>query len=166
MLDAQHGFTLIELMFVTAIIGVLAAVALPAYQDYTQRARLAEALTLAEPIKKAVSDYYDRWGMFPENNRQAALPSPDSFIGTYVQSITVTHGSIRVAIRKSPRLSGIEGKSLYLRPAINPAYPTGPISWICQQGKVAEGLRAVDVKTDDSAAIEAKYLPAPCRAAT
>ena len=162
----QRGFTLLELMVVVAIIGILAAVALPAYQDYTQRARLAEALTLAEPIKKAVSDYYDRWGMFPENNRQAALPTPDSFIGNYVQSITVTQGSIRIAIRKSPRLSGIEGKSLYLRPAFNPDYPTGAISWVCQQGKAAEGLRVVDVKIDDSMAIEAKYLPAPCRAAT
>jgi type IV pilus assembly protein PilA len=160
---AQRGFTLFELMFVVAIIGILAAVALPAYQDYVQRSRLAEAFTLAEPVKKAVSDYYDRWGAFPENNRQAALSPPDHFIGNYVQSITVTQGVVRIAMKKSQRLGGIEGKTLSLRPAVNPAYPTGPVSWVCENGNVPEGLKVVGEVADASVAIEQKYLPGLCR---
>ena len=120
MRDAQQGFTLIELMLVVSIIGILAAVALPAYQSYTMRAKLAEALTLAEPAKKAVSDYYDRWGVFPINNRQAALPDPNSFVGNYVQNITIAHGVIRLTLKKSKQLRGLEGKTLSLRPAFNP----------------------------------------------
>ncbi len=163
MYKVQRGFTLIELMFVIAIIGILAAIAIPAYQDYTQRSRLAEVLTLAEPIKKAVSEYYDRWGAFPLNNRQAALPPPESFVGNYVRTITISQGVIHVEIKKSSRLTGIEGKTLSLRPAINPAYPTGPVSWVCGQGATPEGLRVVGETMNASLSIEDKYLPAPCR---
>ena len=128
MRKAQQGFTLFELMGVVSIIGILAATALPAYQDYTTRSKLAEALTLAEPVKKAVSDYYDRWGTFPENNRQAALPTPNSYIGNYVQSISVAQGVIRVTLKQTTG-QACGGKTLSLRPAFNPAYPTGPVSW-------------------------------------
>ena len=163
MRDAQQGFTLIELMLVVSIIGILAAIALPAYQGYTMRAKLAEALTLAEPAKKAVSDYYDRWGVFPINNRQAALPDPNSFVGNYVQNITIAQGVIRLTLKKSKQLRGLEGKTLSLRPAFNPTYPTGPVSWLCEKGIMPVGLQAVGDKTPSSAMIEDKYLPAPCR---
>jgi type IV pilus assembly protein PilA len=162
---AQQGFTFFELMAVVSIIGILAAVALPAYQNYTLRARVAEALTLSEPIKKAISDYYDRWGAFPENNRQAALPAPDSFIGNYVGSITVSNGVIQIKLRNSRRLAGIGGKTLSLQPAFNPIYPTGPVSWVCENGGVPEGLSLAGKKADASVSIEEKYLPPPCRRA-
>jgi len=162
---AQSGFTLFELMVVVTIIGILAAVALPAYQDYTQRSRVSEALTLAEPIKKAISDFYDRWGTFPENNRQAALPTPDSFIGNYVGSITVSNGVIQIKLKNSIRLSGISGKTISLQPAFNPLYPTGPVSWVCENGGVPEGLSLVGKKADASLSIEEKYLPSPCKRA-
>ena len=160
----QHGFTLFELMLVVTIIGILAAVAFPAYQDYVTRSRVSEALTLVEPVKKAVSDFYDRWGVFPENNRQAALPAPDSFIGNYVQSITVADGAIRIAMRHSTRLAGIGGKTLSLRPAFNTTYPTGPLAWVCGNSTMPQGLSIVGQKVDVRVSIEDKYLPAPCRA--
>ncbi|ENW1951890.1 pilin [Neisseria gonorrhoeae] len=67
----QKGFTLIELMIVIAIVGILAAVALPAYQDYTARAQVSEAILLAEGQKSAVTEYYLNNGKWPENNDEA-----------------------------------------------------------------------------------------------
>ncbi|ENT1551958.1 pilin [Neisseria gonorrhoeae] len=72
----QKGFTLIELMIVIAIVGILAAVALPAYQDYTARAQVSEAILLAEGQKSAVTEYYLNHGIWPENNGAAGVASP------------------------------------------------------------------------------------------
>ncbi|MFN2705890.1 pilin, partial [Neisseria gonorrhoeae] len=72
----QKGFTLIELMIVIAIVGILAAVALPAYQDYTARAQVSEAILLAEGQKSAVTEYYLNHGTWPENNGAAGVASP------------------------------------------------------------------------------------------
>ncbi|HFB0708305.1 TPA: pilin [Neisseria gonorrhoeae] len=72
----QKGFTLIELMIVIAIVGILAAVALPAYQDYTARAQVSEAILLAEGQKSAVTEYYLNHGTWPENNDSAGVASP------------------------------------------------------------------------------------------
>ncbi|HEZ7621278.1 TPA: pilin [Neisseria meningitidis] len=72
----QKGFTLIELMIVIAIVGILAAVALPAYQDYTARAQVSEAILLAEGQKSAVTEYYLNHGEWPANNSSAGVASP------------------------------------------------------------------------------------------
>ncbi|EMT6713656.1 pilin [Neisseria gonorrhoeae] len=72
----QKGFTLIELMIVIAIVGILAAVALPAYQDYTARAQVSEAILLAEGQKSAVTEYYLNHGEWPKDNTSAGVASP------------------------------------------------------------------------------------------
>ncbi|EMS3157076.1 pilin, partial [Neisseria gonorrhoeae] len=91
----QKGFTLIELMIVIAIVGILAAVALPAYQDYTARAQVSEAILLAEGQKSAVTEYYLNHGIWPENNASAGVASPASNIkGKYVQKVEVNNGVV------------------------------------------------------------------------
>ncbi|HFB8913947.1 TPA: pilin, partial [Neisseria gonorrhoeae] len=91
----QKGFTLIELMIVIAIVGILAAVALPAYQDYTARAQVSEAILLAEGQKSAVTEYYLNHGKWPENNTSAGVASPASNIkGKYVQKVEVNNGVV------------------------------------------------------------------------
>ncbi|EPI8069595.1 pilin, partial [Neisseria gonorrhoeae] len=90
----QKGFTLIELMIVIAIVGILAAVALPAYQDYTARAQVSEAILLAEGQKSAVTEYYLNNGEWPENNTSAGVANPTEIKGKYVKSVTVTNGVV------------------------------------------------------------------------
>ncbi|EOG0503823.1 pilin, partial [Neisseria gonorrhoeae] len=91
----QKGFTLIELMIVIAIVGILAAVALPAYQDYTARAQVSEAILLAEGQKSAVTEYYLNHGKWPENNTSAGVASsPTDIKGKYVKSVTVAKGVV------------------------------------------------------------------------
>ncbi|ENS8022790.1 pilin [Neisseria gonorrhoeae] len=91
----QKGFTLIELMIVIAIVGILAAVALPAYQDYTARAQVSEAILLAEGQKSAVTEYYLNNGEWPENNTSAGVASSATDIkGKYVKEVKVENGVV------------------------------------------------------------------------
>ncbi|HFA8094786.1 TPA: pilin, partial [Neisseria gonorrhoeae] len=90
----QKGFTLIELMIVIAIVGILAAVALPAYQDYTARAQVSEAILLAEGQKSAVAGYYLNHGKWPKNNDEAGVASASSIKGKYVQKVEVNNGVV------------------------------------------------------------------------
>ncbi|HGL9424186.1 TPA: pilin, partial [Neisseria gonorrhoeae] len=97
----QKGFTLIELMIVIAIVGILAAVALPAYQDYTARAQVSEAILLAEGQKSAVTEYYLNNGIWPENNGDAGVASPSDIKGKYVESVTVAKGVVTAEMASS-----------------------------------------------------------------
>jgi len=85
----NSGFTLIELMIVVAIIGILAAVAIPQYQNYVARAQVSEALVLASGAKTAVAEYFNVNGKFPANNEAAGLAEPTKITGKYVESLTV-----------------------------------------------------------------------------
>ncbi|EPI7177220.1 pilin, partial [Neisseria gonorrhoeae] len=97
----QKGFTLIELMIVIAIVGILAAVALPAYQDYTARAQVSEAILLAEGQKSAVTEYYLNHGEWPENNTSAGVASPGEIKGKYVQKVEVAKGVVTAQMASS-----------------------------------------------------------------
>ncbi|EMS2660492.1 pilin, partial [Neisseria gonorrhoeae] len=91
----QKGFTLIELMIVIAIVGILAAVALPAYQDYTARAQVSEAILLAEGQKSAVTEYYLNHGIWPKDNASAGVASsPTDIKGKYVKEVEVKNGVV------------------------------------------------------------------------
>ncbi len=84
----QQGFTLIELMIVVAIIGILAAIAIPAYQDYTIRAQVSEGLSLAGGAKAAISEFTMDTGRFPSNNVTAGVSAATEITGKYVSDVT------------------------------------------------------------------------------
>lgn len=155
-----QGFTLIELMLVVAIIGILAAVAVPAYQDYVYRARVGEAFALANVAQRAVVEHYDRWGRLPVDNAAAGLPSPDAARGSYVASVSIRDGVVEVRFLTSAKelAKGV----LYLRPALNRKTPTLPILWTCKPGaETPEGYElAAGAQAD---LLLPKYLPGACR---
>ena len=161
------GFTLIELMLVVMIIGVLAAIALPAYQDYTIRSRVAEGLALTDLAKKAVKEYYDRWGTLPADNARAGLPPAADIRGRYVDSVSIANGAVEVVFNNSGVPRDQKARSLFLVPGVNRDAPVASLIWIC--GSVTPETRKEWPQFDfPSVAREremlAKFRPGSCRA--
>ncbi|HFC1722965.1 TPA: pilin, partial [Neisseria gonorrhoeae] len=125
----QKGFTLIELMIVIAIVGILAAVALPAYQDYTARAQVSEAILLAEGQKSAVTEYYLNHGKWPEDNTSAGVASASKIIGKYVQKVEVAKGVVTATMKSDGVNKEIKGKKLSLWGRRE----DGSVKWFCGQ---------------------------------
>lgn len=138
----QKGFTLIELMITVAIVGILAAVALPAYQDYTIRAQVTEGMSLAAGAKAAVAEFYANKGVLPADNTEAGFAGAT---GKYVSDVSVAAGVITATFGGSGANSNLTGKMLMLTPTPQAA---GNLSWACAAGATA---------------VDAKYLPSSCK---
>ncbi|HEZ6812595.1 TPA: pilin [Neisseria meningitidis] len=158
----QKGFTLIELMIVIAIVGILAAVALPAYQDYTARAQVSEAILLAEGQKSAVTEYYLNHGIWPGDNSSAGVATSTDIKGKYVAGVKVEKGVITATMASSNVNNEIKGKKLSLWAKRQ----DGSVKWFCGQ-PVTRNDKATnndDVnKATGNNEIDTKHLPSTCR---
>ncbi|HFC8128992.1 TPA: pilin [Neisseria meningitidis] len=159
----QKGFTLIELMIVIAIVGILAAVALPAYQDYTARAQVSEAILLAEGQKSAVTEYYLNHGIWPGDNSSAGVASSSTIKGKYVEKVEVANGVITAEMKSSGVNKEIQGKKLSLWAKRQ----AGSVKWFCGQpvtrtanNTANDEVTAANGKTKK---IDTKHLPSTCR---
>ncbi|HEZ4470156.1 TPA: pilin [Neisseria meningitidis] len=161
----QKGFTLIELMIVIAIVGILAAVALPAYQDYTARAQVSEAILLAEGQKSAVTEYYLNHGTWPKNNTSAGVASSSTIKGKYVKEVTVANGVITATMLSSGVNKEIQGKKLSLWAKRQ----DGSVKWFCGLPVTRTDATTNDDVTADTTTntkIDTKHLPSTCRDAS
>ena len=143
MKKVQQGFTLIELMIVVAIIGILAAIAIPAYQDYTVRAQVSEGLNLGGGAKTAVTEYFQDRGAWPTTNTLAGLDAtPTNIKGKYVLSVAVgAAGVVTVTYGLAAHAALLSGKTITL----TPFNAGGSVTWTC------------------ASAMPDKHLPAACR---
>jgi type IV pilus assembly protein PilA len=165
MKTVQKGFTLIELMIVVAIIGILAAIAIPAYQDYTIRAQVTEGLNLASAVKTGVAESYANTGKWPADitvlgGSTSKLPS-----GKYVTGVTVTTGTITITYGGQAN-TNIAAKTLALQPKVS---GNGDVIWLCG---LNTGTTISPAPADPSSGaagtatttVLPKYMPQNCRA--
>jgi type IV pilus assembly protein PilA len=142
-------------MIVVAIIGILAAIAIPAYQDYTVRAQVTEGLNLASDLKAAVAETYANDGIWPADNAAVGMDLVKS--GKYVTAVDIEDGTITITFGNQANAAALGGQSLSLQPALS---ANGDVIWNCGNRTVVGDATGTG---DPNTTLDDKYLPSTCR---
>ena len=154
------GFSLIEMMVVIAIIGILALLAAPNFQDSIVRNEIKDALPLADLAKQPVAATWRAVQLFPKDNAEALLPPAEKIVSNQISSVAIKDGAINITFGN--RCNGIiKGKVLTLRPAVVEDAPVVPVAWVCGS---AEAPDKMVVKGKNETNIPDTFLPFNCRA--
>jgi type IV pilus assembly protein PilA len=154
----HKGFTLIELMIVVAIIGILAAIAVPAYQNYTIRAQITEGLTLADGWKTAVAEYFDNTGSWPSGTSALAGGTMSASVGKYATVGVTTGGVVQITYSGNSVNQSISGSTLALTPYTD---TNNDILWVCGTAKAPTSATTAS-NASASNSLSARYLPQSC----
>ena len=158
------GFTFVELLIVVAILGILSAIAIPAYRDYVLRSEVAESLIFLGDAKAGINEFYSRWGRMPADNGEAGFRRPDEYRGNFIRSLQVIDGAM-VALMDLGK--DTEGRplirTLTFRPWVNARATASPILWSCgrQDPGLGDDYRVHGYVADN--ALENAWLPTICR---
>lgn len=174
MKTVQKGFTLIELMIVVAIIGILAAIAIPAYQDYTVRSQVTEGLNLAADYKTGVAEFFASTGTWPKNEQGIVGANAGAKAGRYVSNVVVTNGTVQVTYGQDAN-AAIKTNRLDIQPFVNNNLD---VAWACGNANAPAGTNSDitvvasgctdttnGVCASDALAttVQDKYMPSNCR---
>lgn len=157
----ERGFTLIELMIVVTIIGILASIAVAAYQTYTVRAQVTEGINMAGRAKVPVVEAYTNDGIAPANRAAAGLsPLPTDTRGSYVSQVDISNGRVEVTFGGPQAHVDIAGDTLSLTPYIS---GTNSVAWRCGFAGPPGGALMNGGEAHQDPTVDPRYLPSNCR---